>query len=154
MRDFLDRGGAGFAVDPRRLAAGADVAGEALAWAGPRLGDAPLLVYSTDAPDGVASVQAALGAEAAGALVERALAAVARSLVERGVRRLVIAGGETSGACVAALGLRELAIGAPIDPGAPWCFGLAAGDVALHVALKSGNFGADDFFTKAFATAP
>ena len=85
-------------------------------------------------------------------MVERAIAAIARGLVERGVRQLVVAGGETSGACVQALGIAQMQIGAQIDPGVPWCHAqaLAAGGAGLRIALKSGNFGTDDFFTKAF----
>jgi uncharacterized protein YgbK (DUF1537 family) len=68
-----------------------------------------------------------------------------------GVRQLVVAGGETSGACVQALGIAQMQIGPQIDPGVPWCHARAsAADAGLHIALKSGNFGTDDFFTKAF----
>ena len=78
---------------------------------------------------------------------------VGRSRFERGVRRLVVAGGETSGAVVQALGIEQLRIGPQIDPGVPWCYTQAGGatPAGLHLALKSGNFGTDDFFTKAFA---
>jgi len=79
--------------------------------------------------------------------VEHALAQVAAGLVARGVKRLVVAGGETSGAVVQRLGVRSLRIGAEIDPGVPWTF---ADPVGIHLALKSGNFGARDFFLKAF----
>ena len=89
----------------------------------------------------------------AGALVEHALAAMACGLVEHGVRRLVVAGGETSGAVVQALGVRQLAIGPQIDPGVPWTWARTASGVPLHLALKSGNFGTTDFFTKAFDIA-
>ena len=85
----------------------------------------------------------------AGELVEHALAAVARALAEAGVQQLVVAGGETSGACVQALGIGQLQIGAQIDPGVPWCHAQGAAG-PLHLALKSGNFGSDDFFSKAF----
>ena len=144
----------GFAVDPLRLAAGEDLAASALAWAGGRLGGEPLLVYATAAPESVKAVQAALGVERAGALVERTLAQVAAGLVERGVGRLVVAGGETSGACVQALGVKQLRIGAQIDPGVPWCHAATGGGRAIHLALKSGNFGTTDFFDKAFEVLP
>ena len=76
----------------------------------------------------------------------------ALGLVQRGVRQLVVAGGETSGAVVQALGIEQLRIGAQIDPGVPWCHAAAlACDAQLHIALKSGNFGATDFFRKSFA---
>ena len=128
-----------------------DVAAQALAWARQRLGARPVLVYATAAPEAVKAVQAQLGAERAGALVEQALARVAAGLVEAGVGQLLVAGGETSGACVQALGVRTLRIGPQIDPGVPWCHAtppLRPG--GLHLALKSGNFGGVDFFTRAF----
>ena len=97
-------------------------------------------------------MQGRLGVEEAGAMVERTLAAIAHGLVERGVRQLVVAGGETSGACVQALNISQLQIGPQIDPGVPWCHALsdAAAGQGVHLTLKSGNFGSDDFFTKAF----
>jgi uncharacterized protein YgbK (DUF1537 family) len=150
--DFIQRGGAALAIDPLRIAAGVDVAAETLAWATPLVDKQPVLVYSTAEAGAVKSVQGRLGVEEAGAMVERTIAAIARGLVERGVRQLVVAGGETSGACVQALGIAQMQIGPQIDPGVPWCH--ARTDVAegtsVHIALKSGNFGGDDFFTKAF----
>jgi uncharacterized protein YgbK (DUF1537 family) len=150
VKAFVDAGGAAFAVDPLRIAGGTDVAADALRWAADRLAKGPVLVHATADPSAVRAVQDRLGVEAAGALVERTLAAVARRLVERGVRQLVVAGGETSGACVQALDVRQLQIGAQIDPGVPWCFAPGAGGAGLHLALKSGNFGGTDFFTRAF----
>ncbi|MFM1856737.1 MAG: hypothetical protein RLZ83_2046 [Pseudomonadota bacterium] len=142
-----------FAIDPLRLAAGDDLATQALAWATPRLGARPVLVYATAAPDQVKAVQAQLGAERAGALVEQALARVAAGLCAAGVGQLLVAGGETSGACVQALGVTQLRIGPQIDPGVPWCHTESpARPDGLHLALKSGNFGGVDFFTRAFAT--
>ncbi len=92
--------------------------------------------------------QAALGRERAGQLIENAMGEIAKGLVGMGVRRLVVAGGETAGAVVTALGVTGLRIGAEIDPGVPWTASL--GDPPLALALKSGNFGTDDFFLKAF----
>ena len=150
--DFVQRGGAAMAIDPLRIAAGVDVVGETLEWAAPRVAKQPVLVYSTAEAGAIKSVQGRLGVEEAGAMVERTIAAIARGLVERGVRQLVVAGGETSGACVQALGIAQMQIGPQIDPGVPWCH--ARTDIAegtpVHIALKSGNFGGDDFFTKAF----
>jgi uncharacterized protein YgbK (DUF1537 family) len=148
---FVASGGRAFAVDPLRIAAGEDVAGAALAWGRPLLASGPVLVYSTATPDDVKSVQGRLGSADAGALVERTLATIAAGLVEGGVRQLVVAGGETSGACVQALGVQQLQIGGQIDPGVPWCWGRDGQGRGLHLALKSGNFGADDFFAKSFA---
>jgi len=152
VADFVAAGRPALALDPLQLAAGGDAVGQALAWAGPLLPEGPVLIYSTAEPSAVKSVQGRLGVEEAGAMVERALAAIARGLVERGVRQLVVAGGETSGACVQALGIAQLQIGGQIDPGVPWCHAAsaAAGGAGLHIALKSGNFGSDDFFSKAF----
>jgi uncharacterized protein YgbK (DUF1537 family) len=146
---FIATGGNAFAVDPLRLAAGQDVAADALAWARPLLGRKPVLVYATAESAAVRAVQAQLGAERAGALVEEALARIAKGLVAGGARQLVVAGGETSGACVQALGITQLRIGPQIDPGVPWCHAAVPG---LHLALKSGNFGGTDFFTRAFET--
>lgn len=152
VADFIARDGAAFAIDPARIAAGEDVEREALDWATPRLGPQPVLLYSTAAPDAVRGVQQRFGAQQAGAMVEGTLAAIARGLVERGVGELVVAGGETSGAAVQALGVRQMRIGPQIDPGVPWCHAEAAacGGAHLHLALKSGNFGTVDFFHKAF----
>jgi uncharacterized protein YgbK (DUF1537 family) len=144
---FIGAGGAAFAVDPLRIAAGQDVAAEALAWAQSRLGAAPLLVHATADAAQVQAVQAQLGAQRAGALVEDTLARVAQGLVEAGVGQLLVAGGETSGACVQRLGVTQLRIGPQIDPGVPWCH---APEQRLHLALKSGNFGGVDFFSRAF----
>jgi uncharacterized protein YgbK (DUF1537 family) len=152
VMDFIRAGGPALPLDPLRIAAGVDVAKEALAWAEPLLAAGPVLLYSTADPSAVKSVQGRLGVEEAGAMVERTIANIARGLVERGVRQLVVAGGETSGACVQALGIAQMQIGPQIDPGVPWCHAQAeaAGGAGLHIALKSGNFGTDDFFTKAF----
>jgi uncharacterized protein YgbK (DUF1537 family) len=149
VQDFVARGGAATAIDPLRIANGDDVAADVLAWARERLGAGTVLVYSTAEPSAVRQVQERLGVEEAGALVERTIAAIARGLVESGVRQLVVAGGETSGACVQALGIRQLQIGPQIDPGVPWCHAHSAAG-PLHITLKSGNFGSADFFTKAF----
>ncbi|MEU6119295.1 3-oxo-tetronate kinase [Streptomyces sp. NPDC047117] len=151
VRQFLRSGRPAFSVDPLRIADDEDVAGEALEFAASQLADGPVLVYSTEAPDAVRTVQGRLGAAEAGELVERTLARVAQGLVERGVRRLVVAGGETSGAVVQALGVTGLRIGPQIDPGVPWCAAALPDGGTLHMALKSGNFGGPEFFTDAFA---
>lgn len=151
VRTFIEAGRPAYAIEPLRVAAGDDVVAQVLAWARPLLAQGPVLVYSTAEPAAVKAVQGELGVDEAGAMVERTIAAIARALVDLGVRQLVVAGGETSGACVQALGMRQLQIGPQIDPGVPWCWGRDAAGHALHVTLKSGNFGADDFFAKAFA---
>ncbi|HTZ37028.1 MAG TPA: 3-oxo-tetronate kinase [Stellaceae bacterium] len=137
-----------FAIDPLAAASGTPVAEAALDWAADKLGDAPILFAATAPPDQVAEVQQKLGRERAGALVEGIMAEIATGLVARGVRRLVVAGGETAGAVVQALGVTGLRIGRQIDPGVPWTVSL--NDPPLALALKSGNFGAPDFFLRAF----
>ncbi len=153
---FIASGRPALALDPLQLAAqeaaGVDGVAQVLAWAQPWLASGPVLVYSTTQAAAVGTAQARLGVEAAGALVERALGRIARGLVGLGVRQLIVAGGETSGACVQVLQISHMQIGPQIDPGVPWCHapsGAAPGE-GLHLALKSGNFGADDFFSKAF----
>lgn len=146
---FIATGRPALAVDPMQLAAGVDVVAQALTWAEPLLEQGPVLVYSTADASAIKSVQAQLGVARAGAMVEHAIAAIARGLVDRGVRQLVVAGGETSGACVQALHITQMQIGPQIDPGVPWCHAQTASG-AVHITLKSGNFGTDDFFTKAF----
>ena len=138
-----------FTIDPIAASAGRRIAEEALAWAKPRLGDRPILISATAPPEEVAAIQRVLGRERAGASVERVFADIARGLGAYGVRRLVIAGGETAGAVVQALGVTGLRIGRQIDPGVPWTVSLDQPMLAL--ALKSGNFGASDFFLRAFS---
>jgi uncharacterized protein YgbK (DUF1537 family) len=145
-------GGSVFALDPFGLTGGGGEVARALAFAEEHLADGPVLISSSAPPEDVAKVQERLGRERAGTAIEDAMAAIARGLVAKGVRRLVVAGGETSGAVVEALGVKGLRIGPAIDPGVPWTVSL--GDPPLALALKSGNFGAPDFFIKAFACAP
>ena len=121
---------------------------QALEWVEGKLSaDRPVVIAASAPPEKVTALQAKLGRDAAGALIEAAMAAIAEGLIARGVGRLVVAGGETSGAVVQRLGVTALRIGPEIDPGVPWTFAEPRG---LHLALKSGNFGARDFFLKAF----
>ncbi len=155
VADFIARGGSAFAIDPLRLAEGIDLEAQALAWAEARLASDPaglVLVYATAEPAAVRAAQSRLGVARAGELVEHTLSSVARGLARLGVGQLVVAGGETSGACVQALDIRSLRIGPQIAPGVPWCHAASphAPGGHLHIALKSGNFGAPDFFTSAF----
>lgn len=125
---------------------------ETVRWVDGQPKEAPVIVYSSADPDNVADLQATYGVHEAGALIEKALADVTVTLVERGMRRIVVAGGETSGAVVQALGVTGLRIGPEIDPGVPWTETLEAPYLAL--ALKSGNFGGRDFFEKAIGMLP
>jgi len=138
-----------FRLDPLCLARDPSHADQALAWARGQDPSTPVLIYATAAAPEVKHVQEELGAARAGQLVEQALARIAKGLVQAGARKLVVAGGETAGAVVSALGVRSLRIGPQIDPGVPWTQSLDDPPIAL--ALKSGNFGSPDFFEKALA---
>ena len=149
VADAKAKGVEAFEIDPTALAERRLTAQHILDWAIPRLGTKPVLVYSTAEPDTVRAIQERYGRDEAGAMVEHLLADVARGLAANGVTRLVVAGGETSGAVVAGLGVTMLEIGPEIDPGVPWT--LAADGHPIALALKSGNFGTVDFFTKSLA---
>jgi 3-dehydrotetronate 4-kinase len=136
-------------LDPLANPDAAALAAQARAWTAGKLGRAPVVIAASAPPDAVAALQEKLGREAAGALVEQALARIAEGLIEDGVRRMVVAGGETSGAVARRLGVQSLRIGGEIDPGVPWTYAEGTGP-GLLLALKSGNFGATDFFLKAF----
>jgi len=137
-----------FMIQPLDLASGALTAGAVLDWIGRQPSHRPVMVYSSANPENVGRVQTALGRARSGELVETLLADVARALPGHGFTQLIIAGGETAGAIVAALQVKALQIGPEIDPGVPWTRTLSGIDLAL--ALKSGNFGAPDFFVKAW----
>jgi uncharacterized protein YgbK (DUF1537 family) len=149
---FQAEGGAAYQIDPIQLAADHGAVARASAWVRDHLGERPILVYSTASPEILREVQGRLGQQRAAALIEDALAHIALAAVKAGARRLVVAGGETSGAVMQALGVRLLRIGPEIDPGVPWTATLDAEPLAL--ALKSGNFGGPDFFTRAFEVLP
>ena len=137
-------------LDPLATPDAAALANAAIAWMDGKLGAAPIVIAASAPPEKVSALQQSLGRDAAGTLVEHALARIAEALVARGVRRLVVAGGETSGAVVTRLGVRRLRIGHEIDPGVPWTYAEGSG-APLLLALKSGNFGAADFFLKSFS---
>ena len=138
-------------LDPERLLAGPDEIAAAISWAGDRISAGPIVVAASAAPETVSRLQSLYGREASGHAIETATSIIAAELVERGVRRLVVAGGETSGAAVDRLAIPAFLIGPEIAPGVPVLrtVGNAQGDMLL--ALKSGNFGGEDFFTAALA---
>ncbi len=156
---FIASGMPALAIDPlavtQQLAQGIDPVQAALDWAKPHL-KTLILIYATADVASVKAVQSKLGVAAAGELIEATLSRIAVGLVELGVQQLILAGGETSGACVNALGISAMQIGPQIDPGVPWCFAhrpltsKGQARTSLHLTLKSGNFGTDDFFSKAF----
>jgi uncharacterized protein YgbK (DUF1537 family) len=135
-------------IDPLAIASGEIDAARIVAWAIKQSADRPLLVYSSADPDAVAAAQGKLGRDKAGRIVEETLAAAAIGLADAGFTRMIVAGGETSGAVVNGLGVTTLEIGPEIDPGVPWTRAIGGRDMVL--ALKSGNFGAPDFFLKAW----
>jgi uncharacterized protein YgbK (DUF1537 family) len=137
-----------FRLNPLDIADGRITAVKILGWVGKQGSDAVPLIYSSAEPDAVRAVQDKLGRERAGHMIEQLLAAVATGLAATGFTRMIVAGGETAGAVVDALGVKALAIGPEIDPGVPWTRSIAGTDLVL--ALKSGNFGAPDFFIKAW----
>ena len=147
-RQVADYAGANpaYRLDP--LALDRDGVQPALDWLAGQAG-APL-VYATAEPEAVRAAQEALGRARAGEIVEDALAAIAVSQRNRGVRRIVVAGGETSGAVTQALGVARLDVGPEIAPGVPWC-AADSGGARVALALKSGNFGTEDFFARALA---
>lgn len=134
-------------LDPARIANGDDVADEVARWALRQPESSPVLIYGSAPPDEVKAVQQKYGREAAGLMMEKTLGAIASKLVEGGARKMIVAGGETAGAVVSALNIKGLRIGREIDPGVPWTESTCEPKLAL--ALKSGNFGAVDFFPKA-----
>ncbi|MBY5403112.1 3-oxo-tetronate kinase (plasmid) [Rhizobium sp. Z1P35] len=149
--DIAERSMPVLRLDPERLLAGPDEIAAAISWAGDRISAGPVVVAASAAPETVSRLQSLYGREASGHTIETATSIIATELVERGVRRLVVAGGETSGAAVDRLAIPAFLIGPEIAPGVPVLrtVGNAQGDMLL--ALKSGNFGGEDFFTAALA---
>ncbi len=138
-------------LDPEKLLKGSDEIAAALSWAGERISAGPVIVAASASPETVSRLQSRHGREASGHAIEAATSTIAAELVARGVRRLVIAGGETSGAVVDRLAIPAFLIGPEIAPGVPVLrtVGNMQGDMLL--ALKSGNFGGKDFFAAALA---
>jgi 3-dehydrotetronate 4-kinase len=136
-------------LDPERVVEGKDETRAALAWARERIGSGPVLIASSATPDRVAALQARHGRDAAGHAIEQAMADIAEGLVQAGVRRLVVAGGETSGAVVDRLGIPGFLVGAEIAAGVPVLRAVGAQGGEMLLALKSGNFGGPEFFSDA-----
>lgn len=138
-------------IDPMALAENPGELSRLLEWARAQVAGGSMLLYSSGEPARVQAVQQRLGHEAASGLVETTFGSIAAALADRGVRTFVVAGGETSGAVLQALRIRMLTFGDELDPGVPWTSSL---DPAGFVfALKSGNFGTQDFFVKALECA-
>jgi 3-dehydrotetronate 4-kinase len=136
-------------LEADKAVAGKDEARRALAWAKDRLKQGPILIASSSTPEQVAALQARHGRDAAGHAIEQAMADIAEGLVQSGVRRLVVAGGETSGAVVDRLAIPGFLVGAEIAAGVPVLRAVGASHGAMLLALKSGNFGGPEFFSDA-----
>jgi uncharacterized protein YgbK (DUF1537 family) len=136
-------------LDPEKVVAGKDESQRALGWARERLGKGPVLIASSSTPDQVSALQARHGRDAAGQAIEQAMADIAEGLVKSGVRRLVVAGGETSGAVVDRLGIPGFLVGPEIAAGVPVLRAVGAREGDMLLALKSGNFGGPGFFSDA-----
>jgi 3-dehydrotetronate 4-kinase len=138
-------------LDPDRIVAGKEEARRALAWAVERINSGPVLIASSAAPEEVSALQSRHGRSTAGHAIEQAMADIAEGLVGAGVRRLVVAGGETSGAAVDRLRIPGFVVGEEIAAGVPVLRAVGAKNGEMLLALKSGNFGGPDFFSDALA---
>jgi uncharacterized protein YgbK (DUF1537 family) len=138
-------------LDPEQIITGKKEARRALAWARDRLKDGPVLIASSSTPNEVAALQSRHGRDATGHAIEQAMADIAEGLVAAGVRRLVVAGGETSGAVVDRLEIPGFLVGSEISAGVPVLRAVGASAGEMLVALKSGNFGGIGFFSDALA---
>jgi len=148
VKNFIQRGAAAFQLDPIDLAENG--VKKVLDWLSSQDFTKNIIIYATSDPDTVKKVQAELGVDMAGKIVEQGLSECAIAARELGVKNFIIAGGETSGAITKALNVRQLDIGIEIAPGVPWTFsGKRNNQIAL--SLKSGNFGSEEFFTEALS---
>jgi len=136
-------------LDTDRLIAAKDETRRAIAWAGERTGSGPVLIASSATPEDVAALQSRHGRSTAGHAIEQAMADIAEALVGAGVRRLVVAGGETSGAVVDRLRIPGFLVGEEIAAGVPVLRAVGAENGEMLLALKSGNFGGPQFFSDA-----
>lgn len=146
VADFLAKGGPSFKLDPLEIAEAGNA--KVLHWLAAQDPTATPLIYATAAPDAVRAAQDRLGVERVGSMIEATLAVCAEAARNSGYRRFVVAGGETSGSVTKALGVTRLNIGAEIAPGVPWCFATSQ-NARIAITLKSGNFGNEEFFSKA-----
>ncbi len=139
-------------VDIDSVAAGEDVVTDLATWALAQPKASPVVIYGSAEPEEVGRIQARYGVAASGKMMEDTLSALAHRLADAGFHRLVVAGGETSGAVVSALKIKILEIGPEIAPGVPWT--QTFGSRPLSLALKSGNFGQPGFFEDALKVLP
>jgi 3-dehydrotetronate 4-kinase len=145
--DYMKQTCPAYAIDIADIVDGSPVVATVAAWAQKHVDQSPVLIYSSTPPEKLHSIQQQYGADHAGHWIEQTNAKIAKALFDLGVRRFIIAGGETAGAVVRELGISALQIGPEIDPGVPWTVPLL--DTPMVLALKSGNFGSKEFFIKA-----
>jgi uncharacterized protein YgbK (DUF1537 family) len=138
-------------LDSAKLIEGNAEIEAAIGWAGENIGKGAILIAASAPPETVAQIQAQYGRERSGHAIETAIASIGSALVESGVKRMVVAGGETAGAVVDQLAIPAFLIGPEIAPGVPLLRSLGNRQGALLMALKSGNFGGPDFFAHALA---
>ncbi|MGB7430950.1 MAG: 3-oxo-tetronate kinase [Ahrensia sp.] len=146
VADYIARGKPSFQLDPLALAQNGPQ--PALDWLARQDLSAAPLIYATANPQSVSAAQAKLGVAGAGEIIETTLSACAVAARDAGARRIIVAGGETSGAVTKALGVTRLDIGVEIAPGVPWTY-CTSGGHQIALTLKSGNFGQESFFTDA-----
>lgn len=137
-----------YLIDLENIEMTEKVIDQTLNWISHQNHENPLVIYSSSIPNTVQRLQKKIGPKILGELIEKVISKIALSLVQRGFRKLILAGGETSGAVINSLNIKSLTIGQEIDPGIPWTNSNNAPKLAL--ALKSGNFGKENFFVKAF----
>ena len=146
VANYVTKGAPAYRLDPMDIAKSGTNA--LLEWLKSQdLSKAPL-VYATSNPISVKAAQQALGTLLVGEMIEQTLALCAVTARDSGARRIIVAGGETSGAITKSLGVTQLDIGVEIAPGVPWTFCQSDGN-QMALTLKSGNFGAETFFTDA-----
>jgi uncharacterized protein YgbK (DUF1537 family) len=138
-------------LDTNSIVAGKEEARRAVAWAAERINSGPVVIASSATPEEVASLQSRHGRNHAGHAIEQAMADIAEGLVGAGVRRLIVAGGETSGAVVDRLRIPGFLVGEEIAAGVPVLRAVGAKNGEMLLALKSGNFGGPEFFSDALA---
>lgn len=149
---FAGVGVASLVLRPEDLDTDRTALNRAVAWATKRIVDSTVMVSVEREPGALVRSQQTLGQDRAAALIEQAMGQLAVALVQAGVHRLIVAGGETSGAVVDALGVRKVRIGPSISTGVPWTVWTSdANDADIAIAFKSGNFGGEHFFSDAFA---
>jgi len=146
IADYQEKGGKSFRIYPKQLLNGEQSAEDILNFIRRNKGEA-VLVYSSAPADELKKMQEEGGREEVAALLEKTMAQLAEAVVKEGITRVIVAGGETSGAVTKQLGFSSYHIGSSIAPGVPVMIPLE--NEKIRLVLKSGNFGQTDFFVRA-----